>query len=83
MREMSSSLNQGKGWIAAREAEVLLQSLRPKVEAILAHPSVTSKRLLQDGDREGEVFRPRPGEENRGFDPVSPPTATRTRWSAR
>jgi hypothetical protein len=29
---------------------MLLQSLRPKVEAILAHPSVTSKRLLLDGD---------------------------------
>ena len=50
MREMSSSPDQRKGWIAAREAEVLLQSLRPKVEAILAHPSVTSKRLLLDGD---------------------------------
>ena len=50
MTEMSSSVNQRTGWIGAREAEMLLQSLRPKVEAILAHPSVTSKRLLLGGD---------------------------------
>ena len=50
MTQISSSPNQRSGWIATREAEVLLRSLRPKVEAILAHPSVTSKRLLLDGD---------------------------------
>lgn len=50
MEGTSNSMNQGKGWVAPREEEELLESLRPKVQAVLAHPSVTSKRLLQQGD---------------------------------